>query len=106
MKMNMGPPLFLFILRLYVQNILDVGLNSKGKEMRMQVDDQKGVLCPTPTKISSGDCNFTVTIPQNIVMVNGVEVEVEVVDQEEDIDKPPSGGGLETISDIPTDSSS
>ena len=31
--------IYLFILRFYVQNILDVGLNSKGKEMRMQVDD-------------------------------------------------------------------
>ena len=63
---------------------------------------RNGFYTQTPTKISSGDCNFTVTIPQNIVMVNGVEVEVEVVDHEEDIDEPPSRGGLETISDIPT----
>ena len=111
--MNMGLPLFILPQNSMYTQYLDVGLKSKGKELRMQVDDQKRVLYPTPTKISSGDCNFTVTRPHNIVMVNGVEVEVEVVDHEEGIDgvailpsetpnEHPSGGGLETISDIPT----
>ena len=66
---------------------LDVGVKLKGKETRMEIYNQKGVLYSYPTKLSSGDCNFTVTRPQNIVLVNGVEVEVEVVeDNGEDID--------------------